>query len=89
MCAGADMAQLTGYIEQIMQFREEYGTGDRPFRVYTTGQNAFTQERIQQLEALGVTDIVIAFRNVYAMEPDHSITQKLEMMNWYASEFLT
>ena len=89
MCAGADMAQLSVYIEQIMQFREDYGTGDRPFRIYTTGQNAFTAEGIQQLEALGVTDVIIAFRNVYALEPDHSLTQKLEMMNWYASEFIT
>ncbi|MFT6955385.1 MAG: alkanesulfonate monooxygenase SsuD, partial [Halieaceae bacterium] len=51
MCAGADLVQLGEYIKKIMQFREDYGTGDRPFRIYTTGQNAFTAEGIQQLEA--------------------------------------
>ena len=89
MCAGADMGQLQAYIGRINQLREEYGTDDRPFRVFTTGQDAFTREGIAKLEEIGVTDVVIAFRNVYEMEPDKPLDEKIAMLQWYAGEFIS
>jgi probable F420-dependent oxidoreductase len=88
MCAGADMEQLGTYIGRINALRQEYGTSDRPFRVFTTGQNAFTREGIAELESIGVTDVVIGFRNVYEMEPDKSLEEKINLLNWYAGEFI-
>jgi len=88
MCAGADMQQLEAYIKRIAQLREEYGTADRPFRVFTTGQDAFTREGIEKLENIGVTDVIIAFRNVYEMEPDKPLEEKVAMLNEYAGEFI-
>ena len=88
MCAGADMTQLKAYIDRINQLREEYGTADRPFRIFTTGQDAFTMEGISKLEEIGVTDVIIGFRNVYEMEPDKSLGEKIAMLNWYAGEFI-
>ena len=88
MCAGADLAQLQAYISLIRQLREEYGTADRPFRVYTTGQDAFTPDGIARLEEIGVTDVVIGFRNVYEMEPDKPLEEKIAMLQWYAGEFI-
>ncbi len=88
MCAGADMAQLESYIRRINQLRQEFGTQDRPFRIYTTGQDAFTNEGIARLEKIGVTDVVIGFRNVYEMEPDKPLDEKIAMLNWYANEFI-
>ena len=88
MCAGADLAQLRAYIGRLHQLREEYGTADRPFRVYTTGQDAFTPDGIARLEEIGVTDVVIGFRNVYEMEPDKPLEEKIAMLQWYAGEFI-
>lgn len=88
MCAGADMEQLTTYITRINQLREELGTADAPYKVYTTGQNAFTREGIEQLEAIGVTDVIIGFRDVYNMEADKPLPEKIAMLQWYASEFI-
>ena len=88
MCAGADLAQLRAYIGRIEQLRQEYGTADRPFRVFTTGQDAFTHEGIASLEEIGVTDVVIGFRNVYEMEPDKPLEEKIAMLQWYAGEFI-
>lgn len=88
MCAGADMEQLQAYLARIQQLREEYGTQDKPFRIFTTGQDAFTKAGIEQLEAIGVTDVVIGFRNVYEMEPDKSLEEKIGMLQWYAGEFI-
>ena len=88
MCAGADLEQLRAYIGRLHQLREEYGTADRPFRVYTTGQDAFTPDGIARLEEIGVTDVVIGFRNVYEMEPDKPLQEKIAMLQWYAGEFI-
>jgi hypothetical protein len=88
MCAGADMTQLGAYINRLNQLREEYGTADKPFRIFTTGQDAFTREGIEALEALGVTDVIIGFRNVYEMEPDRPLDEKIAMLQWYAGEFI-
>lgn len=88
MCAGADTEQLQAYIRRINQLRAEYGTEDRTFRIFTTGQDAFTKEGIERLETIGVTDVVIGFRNVYEMEPDKSLDEKIAMLNWYAGEFI-
>jgi probable F420-dependent oxidoreductase len=87
MCAGASVDELRTYIGKINQYREELGTADRPYRVFTTGQNAFTREGIEELESIGVTDVIIAFRNVYAMEPDVDVDTKIGQLNWYAGEF--
>jgi len=88
MCAGANMEELQSYIGRINELREEYGTTDKPFRVFTTGQDAFTNEGIAALEDIGVTDVIIAFRNVYNMEPDADLDTKIEQLNWYAGEFI-
>jgi len=88
MCAGASLDELRAYIGKINAFREEFGTADKPFRVYTTGQNAFTKEGIEELEEIGITDVIIAFRNVYEMEPDADLETKIQQLNWYAGEFI-
>lgn len=88
MCAGATMEQLTGYISRINELRDELGTSDRPFRIFTTGADAFSQEGIAKLENLGVTDVVIGFRNVYEMDPDKPLDEKIAMLQWYANEFI-
>ncbi len=88
MCAGASLDELRGYVGKINQYRDELGTADKPFRVFTTGQDAFTREGIEELEAIGITDVIIAFRNVYESEPDHDLETKLQQLNWYASEFI-
>jgi probable F420-dependent oxidoreductase len=88
MCAGANMEELTRYITRINELRDEYGTADRPFKVFTTGADAFTRKGIAGLEDIGVTDVVIGFRNVYEMEADKPLDEKIAALNWYAGEFI-
>jgi probable F420-dependent oxidoreductase len=88
MCAGASLDDLREYVGKINGYREELGTADRPFRIFTTGQDAFTPEGIRQLEEIGITDVIIAFRNVYESEPDHDLDTKLQQIQWYAGEFI-
>ncbi len=88
MCAGADLAGLRSYLEKINRYREQSGDAGRPFKVFTTGQNAFTREGIEELEELGITDVVIGFRDVYQRQPDQELPEKIAMLQWYAGEFI-
>jgi len=88
MCAGASFEELSAYIARINELRQEYGTVDKPFKIFTTGADAFSKEGIEKLENIGVTDVVIGFRNVYEMEPDKPLDEKIGMLQWYASEFI-
>jgi alkanesulfonate monooxygenase SsuD/methylene tetrahydromethanopterin reductase-like flavin-dependent oxidoreductase (luciferase family) len=88
MCAGANMEELQVYINKINGFREELGTADNPYKIFTTGQNAFTRDGIAELESIGVTDVVFGFRDVFNMEPDVDLDTKIQQLNWYAGEFI-
>lgn len=88
MCAGASLEQVTDYINKINQYRDQYGTADRPFKIYSTGLEIFSAEGLQQLEAAGVTDAIVGFRNVYEMEPDKSLQEKIAMLEGYAQQFI-
>ncbi len=88
MCAGLDMEQLAGHIARISELRDEYDRADHPYKVFTTGANAFSKEGIDALQKVGVTDVVIGFRNVYEFESDKPLDEKITLLNWYASEFI-
>ena len=88
MCAGATVDELRDYISQLNAWREQYGTADKPWRVFTTGQHAMTRAGIEELEAIGVTDVVIGFRDVYNRQPDADLDTKIQQLNWYAGEFI-
>lgn len=88
MCAGLGTDQLALHITRINELRDAYGTADRPYSVFTTGADAFSTEGIEKLQHIGVTDVVIGFRNVYEMEADKPLDEKIGMLNWYAGEFI-
>jgi alkanesulfonate monooxygenase SsuD/methylene tetrahydromethanopterin reductase-like flavin-dependent oxidoreductase (luciferase family) len=88
MCAGADLDALKTYISKLNDFRQQRGTPDAPYKIYTTGQNAFTPEGIAELESMGVTDVIIGFRDVYNMQPDDDLDTKIQQLQWYAGEFI-
>jgi alkanesulfonate monooxygenase SsuD/methylene tetrahydromethanopterin reductase-like flavin-dependent oxidoreductase (luciferase family) len=89
MCAGASIEELTVYIGKINAYRDEFGTAGKPYKIYTTGQDAFTPEGIAKLESIGVTDVIIGFRDAYNMEPDKELPEKIEMLQWYADTFVS
>ncbi len=89
MCAGLPTPELQQHIEQLQGYRKEYGTDDREFRIYTGSEEGFSKEGIERLEGLGVTDLIVGFRNIYNMEPDQPLEDKIQMLEGYAKQFIT
>lgn len=70
MFAGGGPDELAPQIAKIEAARAEAGTAGRPFRIFATAMGDFSPDTIRRLEDLGVTDMPVAFRNLYAVEED-------------------
>lgn len=75
MYAGGGAGQLEPLLEKLNSFREEYGRSKEPFRIFATEMGEITIDVVKRMEDLGVTDMPVAFRNLYAVEED---TQPLQ-----------
>ncbi|MFT4054033.1 MAG: LLM class flavin-dependent oxidoreductase [Novosphingobium sp.] len=76
MYAGGGIEELTGLVAKINAFRQEAGTADRPFRIFATEFGEVTLDLVRRMEDLGVTDIPVIFRNLYAVEEDRQPLQE-------------
>lgn len=85
MFAGGGPDELAGPIAAINAARVEAGTSDRPFRIFATAMGDFSADTIRRLEDLGVTDMPVAFRNLYAVEEDtQPLADKIDAMKRFA-----
>lgn len=75
MYAGGGPEQLAPMLEKINAYRAEAGLSDKPFRIFATEMGEITLDTVKRMEDLGVTDMPVAFRNLYAVEED---TQPLQ-----------
>jgi probable F420-dependent oxidoreductase len=86
--AGGDFKSVKAMIDQINEYRREYGRDHLPFEFQAMTEEAYSADGIKRLEDIGVTEVLVAFRNVYASEPDKPIAEKMGMMKWYADEVI-
>ncbi len=87
--AGSTVDELRDMIGQIEDFRREYGRESAPFEYHVMTEAAYSPEGLAQLEAIGVTEVIVAFRNPYDGEPDtQTVEEKLGMINWYADNVI-
>ena len=53
------------------------------------GEAAYSAEGVKQLEALGATEVIVAFRNAYEGGPDNrTLEGMIAEINWYAEEVI-
>ncbi len=87
--AGSSMEELKDMIGQIEDFRKEYGRDQIPFEYHAMTEAAYTAQGVHQLAEIGVTEVIIAFRNPYDAEPDtQSVEEKVGMIQWFAENVI-
>lgn len=87
MYAGGDGGtdQLASMIAKIEAYRAEAGTMDKSFRIFATVIGEVTADTVKRHEDVGVTDISLAFRNLYAVEEDSQpLQQKIDDLKHFA-----
>jgi len=87
--AGSSLSELQAMIGEIEGFRREFGRTEGPFEYHAMTEAAYSPEGLADLEAAGVTEVIIAFRNPYDGTPDtQSVEEKIGMINWYAENVM-
>ncbi|MDC1361038.1 LLM class F420-dependent oxidoreductase, partial [Gammaproteobacteria bacterium] len=77
-------------IDQINSFREDFGTMNHPnYQFQVMGEAAYSPDGVKQLEDLGATEVIVAFRNTYEGGADErTLEGMIAEINWYAEEVI-
>ena len=87
--AGGDPGELARMMSVVEESRQHHGRADLPFDVLAISVDAYSPEGIERLEAAGVTDVIVGFRDAYLPGPDtQPLEEKLGALQWYADEIL-
>jgi probable F420-dependent oxidoreductase len=89
IAAGGDLDSIKVMIDKIKEYRKEYGRDHLPFEFQAMTAEAYSADGIKRLEDIGVDEVLVAFRDVYASEADtQTVEEKIGMMTWYANEVI-
>lgn len=87
--AGGPPDSLLQHLDKLDVFRAEAGTRDKPFRVFATAMGEITPDVVRRHADMGVTDMVVVFRNLYAVEEDRQpLQQKFDDLKRFADRVL-
>ena len=78
-----DGSDLATHIGRLNELREEEGTADRPFEIHVISFDGYSADGVKRLEDLGVTDVIIGFRDPYTM-PDGPLQPKIDALRQFA-----
>ena len=87
MHAGGDADELEGLINRVRELRRDYGRGAEPFEIHVISMDGFTIDGVKRLEAQGVTDVIVGFRDAYS--PDTmNVDQKIAAIEGFANNVI-
>jgi probable F420-dependent oxidoreductase len=87
--AGGDIADQKSLFDEINGYRKDYQRDHLPFEFQAMSAEAYSVDGVKRLQDIGVDEAIIAFRNVYASEPDvNTVAQKIEQINWYGENII-
>ena len=89
--AGLNLEETKVLIDQINTFREEFGTLNHPnYQFQVMGEAAYSPDGVKQLEEIGATEVIVAFRNTYEGGADtRTLKGMIEEIDWYAEEVIS
>jgi len=83
--AGGGVEALAPYIPKLAEARREAGTEKAPFRLFATDMGNATVDTVKRYQDLGVTDLIMTFRNMYAVEEDtQPLAEKIDVLKRFA-----
>jgi len=87
MHAGGDQTLLEGYLQRLHALRVEYGRDHLPFENHVISFDGFTVDGVKKLADLGVTDVIVGFRNVYDRDTT-PLQKKIDELRLYADHVI-
>jgi len=88
--AGVSLEQADQMIKKINLLRDEYGTISRQdFQFQIMSEAGYSIDGVKKLQELGVTEVIIAFRNAYEGGPDNRTLEGMKSeINWFSEEVI-
>jgi len=88
--AGVTIEEAKTMINKINQYREEFGTFSNPnFQFQIMSEAGYSVDGIKQLQEIGVTEVIIAFRNAYEGGKDNRTLEGMQTeINWFSEEVI-
>jgi probable F420-dependent oxidoreductase len=88
MHAGGDQAKLEEYLRRLGALRREYGRDRLPFESHVISFDGFTVDGVKRLADLGVTDVIVGFRNMYDTDTT-PLHKKIDALRLFAEHVIT
>ena len=89
MHAGGPNDALQCLLRKLAAYRSEAGTARQPFEIHAISNDARTVDGCKRLEAMGVTDVILGFRNPYIKGPDlQSLEDKIARLERFAEKVI-
>lgn len=83
------IAEKSAMFDKIRAYRRELGRENEPFRIFSTAMGEITPDVVRAHAEIGVTDMPVAFRNLYAVEEDtQPLSEKLDDMKRFADNVI-
>lgn len=82
--AGNDIEEVEPILDQLNALRREHGREDEPFEVVCPVMQVTETERLQELEAKGLTSICFGFADNYQLP----LEQKRGILEWFAGNVM-
>ena len=88
--AGGDADQLDVLLKRMGELRREYGKENDPFEIHVISMDAYSPDGIRKLEDMGITDVMVGFRNSYTQGQDtEPLETKLTALRQYADRVMS
>lgn len=89
IAAGGKVADYEVMIEKLNGYLDDYGRDRGSFQIQAMSHDSFSVEGLTKLAALGVNEVIVAFRDVYSSEPDtKSVEEKIGELQWYSDNLI-
>jgi probable F420-dependent oxidoreductase len=89
MHAGGDPAELAACLGRLKALRREFDRDCVSFEIHASSLDAYTVDGVRRLEELGVTDLVVGFRNPYTRRQDtQPLSEKIDLLRQYGDNVI-
>lgn len=83
--AGGNADELGTMLDRVTALRKEHGKEGDPFELHVISMDAYTPDGVRRLEDMGITDVMVGFRNSYAKAQDtEPLEKKLDALRRYS-----
>ncbi|WP_123027912.1 TIGR03619 family F420-dependent LLM class oxidoreductase [Mycolicibacterium stellerae] len=90
MHAGGPNDALESMLKKLHGLRADSGKGNEPFEIHAVSQDARTVDGCKRLEDMGVTDVVVGFRNPYVKGGDaEALSDKVAKLERFAEAVIS